>query len=140
MDTETAIELLMGKYHAYHHGEWESWVACYADAAQVFYNTASEPMSPQEAAEMHAASVVPLAGYAFDEEDDHFEARVIDDGTVEATFYGLWHATFRDTGATIVIPTHVRYWLEDGLIVEEHGFWDNSLYWAESRRGADTQG
>ena len=136
MDVQAAIELLEGKFEAYHRGDWERWVACYDPTAQVFYNTASEPMTPQGAAEMHAASVAPLSAYSFEESDDHFRAWLDDDGVLEATFYGLWWATFRETGTTISIPTHVRYWFEDGRIVEEHGFWDNTTYLEAARAAA----
>ena len=138
MDTSPAIKLLESKLEAYRRGDWDRWVACYAENAQVFYNTASEPMSAQQAAQMHAASLVPLSAYAFDHDDDHFEARVNSEGVVEATFYGLWQATFRQTGAIVMVPTHVRYWFERDLIIGEHGFWDNTLYTEAFQHAAGT--
>lgn len=77
MDARGAAEMLEGTVAAYHRADWEHWISCYAEDAQLFYNTTSVPMSPREAAQLHAASV----------------------GTVQATFYGLWLATFRATEA-----------------------------------------
>lgn len=57
MEAQAAAEMLEGKFAAYHRADWEHWISCYAQDAEVFYNTASKPMSPQEAAEMHAATV-----------------------------------------------------------------------------------
>ena len=71
---------------AYHHGDWDRWVACYHPTAQVFYNTASESLTPQGAAEMHAASVALLSDYSFEESDDHFRAWVDDEVVLEATY------------------------------------------------------
>jgi len=129
--------MLEGKFAAYHRADWEHWISCYAEDAQIFYNTASEPMSPRETAEMHAATVAPLSAYLFEEEDARIEAHVAPDGTTQATFYGLWLATFKETAATIEVPTHVLYWLEDDRIVEEHGFWDTSAYTEAYRRATE---
>ena len=140
MEAQAAAEMLEGKFAAYHRADWEHWLSCYAGEAQIFYNTASEPMSPREAAQMQAAFLAPLSAYLFEVEDTRIEVHVAPDGTVQATFYGLWLATFRATGATIEVPTHALYWLEDGRIVEEHGFWDSSAYTEAHRRATEAAG
>lgn len=44
------------------------------------------------------------------------------------SFYENWMATFSESGAEIVIPTHVRYRIEGGRIAEEYGYWNNTLH------------
>ena len=42
-------------------------------------------------------------------------------------FLGKWEGTLKENNKTVVLPVHLSVRVLDGKIVQENGFWDNSI-------------
>jgi hypothetical protein len=122
-----AIKMIVDKFDDYHKGNWEKWAEYYVDSAKIYYNTRTKPMTAIEAAKMHENSVVPLSEYKF--ADNMLIEKVnTEDRPLKLLFKGYWQATLKGNGESFEVPSLVYYIIVDGKILEEHGFWDNSIY------------
>lgn len=121
------IKMIADKFDDYHKGNWKEWTEYYSDSAKVYYNTRTKSMTVSEAAKMHENSVVPLSKYGF-ADNMLIEKVETKNDTLKLLFTGYWQATLKENGKSFETPSLVYYHIVDGKIVEEYGFWDNSIY------------
>ena len=76
---------------------------------------------------MHENSVVPLSKFRF-AENMRIEKVETNSDTLKLLFSGYWQATLKENGKSFETPSIAYYFIVNGEIVEEHGFWDNSIY------------
>ena len=55
--------MIRSKFDDYQKGDWDQWQSKYHHSARIFYNSASNPMTTQQAAKMHEDSVQGLSNY-----------------------------------------------------------------------------
>jgi len=122
------IEMIRAKFDDYNQGDWQQWQSKYTETAEIFYNSISDPMTAQQAVEMHEGSVRPLSAYYFDDNSIRIEKTINDKGEIWVAFYGNWIATFSGSGRQIIVPTHITYLIVDGKIAADNGYWDNTAY------------
>ena len=121
------IKMIADKFDDYHKGNWKEWTEYYTDSAKIYYNTRTEPMTISQAAKMHKNSIVPLSNYKF-ADNMLIEKVETKNDTLKLLFRGYWQATLSENGKSFETPSLVYYDIVNCKIVEEHGFWDNSIY------------
>ncbi len=125
--TGPEIDLIKSLVADYEQGNWESWMTKYADTAKVFHNVWDDGITANELKEGFQESLANFSSYGFKEEPLFYEKIIDDEGKTWVNFWGVWMATPTGSDKSIVVPVHLTVNVEDGKIVEEHGFWDGSI-------------
>lgn len=119
---------------AYFAGDWETMRAAFADTAKIYHNS-TDYVGADENIENAQEGVSNVSSYELGE-TSFWEMIVEDDGDKWVYFWGEWKGVHAKTGNTMSVPFHLAWWYEDGLVVEEHGFWDNSAFMVEEQAAA----
>lgn len=53
--------MITSKFDDYHQADWQQWQSKYLQTAKIFYNSVSNPMTAQQAAQMHQGALRPLS-------------------------------------------------------------------------------
>ena len=112
----------------YEKGNWDAWVAQFADTAQIFHNNWNDGMSAKQSMENHQNTQNMMSSYGFDPEQIFVEEVLNDNDESWVQFWGVWSGTFKATGKTIEVPVHLAQRYVDGKIVYEFGFWDSAAF------------
>ena len=129
-------EITQGKaiMDAYLSGDWETMRAGFADTAKIYHNSTTA-MNPDENVQNLQEGVSVVSSYELGD-DVYWEMIVEDDGDKWVYFWGEWKAVHAATGNAMSVPFHLASQYKDGLVVEEHGYWDNSVMMAEAQAAA----
>lgn len=119
------VKALVADYEA---GDWEAWNAAYADTAKIYYNNWENALTAKAAGEGHQESIAQVSSYSFKDDPVFYEMIIDDEGKTWVNFWGVWEATVKGSGKEVDVPVHLTVNIKDGKIVEEHGFWDNSIF------------
>lgn len=122
----TEITLMKKLVDDYEKGDWNAWLSAYADDASIFHNTETDSVDAEAALERHRETLGLMSSYHFKDEPIFFEKIIDDEGDTWVNFWGYWRATLNANEKKINTAVHLSVKIEDGKIVEEHGFWDNS--------------
>ncbi len=118
------INTLKAAISDYEKGDWESMKSHYADTAQIFHNS-SEGQNINSVINAHKESLQGLEEYSLEDEDEDYEMVVTDDGHTWVNYWGDWQTNI--SGSKINVPVHLTARFENGKIVREYGYWDNSI-------------
>ncbi len=119
---------------AYFAGDWETMRAAFADTAKIYHNSIDH-VGPDDNIKNAQEGVSNVSSYELGD-DSYWEMIIEDDGDKWVYFWGEWKAVHAKTGNTMSVPFHLAWWYEDGLVVEEHGFWDGSAFILEEQAAA----
>ena len=134
--TTDSPEITKGKaiMDAYLSGDWETMRAGFADNAKIYHNSTSH-VGPDENVENLQEGLSNVSSYELG--DEVFWEMVVDDnGDKWVYFWGEWKAVHAQTGNSMSVPFHLASQYVDGLVVEEHGFWNNGVMMAEAQAAA----
>jgi steroid delta-isomerase-like uncharacterized protein len=120
------IDLVKGLLADYEKGDWDSWKEKYADTAKVYYNQWDDSITVTQSMEGHKANIALLSSYGFGD-NVTYEKIISDNGNTWINFWGKWEGTLKENNKTVVLPVHLSVRVLDGKIVQENGFWDNSI-------------
>jgi steroid delta-isomerase-like uncharacterized protein len=120
------IDLVKGLLADYEKGDWDSWQQKYADTAKVYYNQWDDSITVTQSMEGHKATIALMSSYGFGD-NVIYEKIISDNGNTWINFWGKWEGTLKENSKTIVLPVHLSVRVLDGKIVQENGFWDNSI-------------
>ena len=109
----------------YENGEWEEYQSHFADSVELFYNS-RKGIDVSTAIAMHKQNNSALSSYDFVDSENEFEMVVTDAGETWVNFWGEWEGTIAENDSMIVIPVHITARFEDGKIVKEYLYFDNS--------------
>ncbi|WP_405199032.1 nuclear transport factor 2 family protein [Christiangramia sp. LLG6405-1] len=109
----------------YENGEWEEYQSHFADSVELFYNS-RESIDVSAAVAMHKQNNSALSSYDFVDSENEFEMVVTDAGETWVNFWGEWEGTIAENDSMIVIPVHITARFEDGKIVKEYLYFNNS--------------
>ena len=134
--TTDSPEITQGKaiMDAYLSGDWETMRAGFADTAKIYHNSTSS-MNPDENIQNLQEGVSAVSSYELGD-DVYWEMIVEDDGDTWVYFWGEWKAVHAGTGNSMSVPFHLASQYKDGLVVEEHGFWDTAPIIMEAQAAA----
>ncbi len=120
------VDLVKGLLADYEKGDWDSWMEKYADTAKVSYNQWDNYATVAESMEGHKQNIALLSSYKF-AEDVIYEKIISDSGNTWINFWGKWEGTLKENNKVVVLPVHLSVRVLDGKVVQENGFWDNSI-------------
>ncbi|MCB7479878.1 ester cyclase [Christiangramia sediminis] len=109
----------------YEKGEWDQYRSHFSDTVKMYYNS-REAMNIDAVVAMHQENNAALSSYEFPDAKDEFEMVVTDADETWVNFWGEWQGTIAENDSTVYIPVHITARFEDGKIVEEHLYFDNS--------------
>jgi len=109
----------------YENGEWDEYQSHFADSVELFYNS-REGIDVSTAIAMHKQNNSALSSYDFVDSENEFEMVVTDAGETWVNFWGEWEGTIAENDSMIVIPVHITARFEDGKIVKEYLYFNNS--------------
>lgn len=108
-------------------GDFEAQREFYAENAQIFYNvTEDNPSTVDEMIEQQQSEGDQFSNVKITVEDDAIEMVTTDKGETWVNCWGEWTATHTASGKTFVVPFHETFQFENGKIVKDFGYWDNS--------------
>ncbi|MBT8185543.1 MAG: ester cyclase [Eudoraea sp.] len=110
----------------YENGDWDAWSSVYSDTAKVYHNTRTEAVGAAEALERHQQTLSLMKSYEFMDDPIFFEKIVDDDGETWVNFWGYWKGMLAANEESLETAVHLSVQIEDGKIVEEHGFWNTA--------------
>ena len=119
------INSLKAVIQNYESGDWEKYRTHFADTAKMYYNS-TDPMDIDAVLSMHQENNAALSSYDFPDSDNEFEMVVTDDDETWVNFWGAWQGTIAQNDSTVHIPVHITAQFENGKIVEEHVYFNNS--------------
>lgn len=126
--TGPEIDMVKALIADYEQGNWEAWNEAYADTAKVYYNDWDNALSAKEAGEGHQQSISQVSTYEFNKDPIFYEKIIDDNGKTWVNLWGVWEATLKGNDKQVKVPVHLSINVEDGKVVEEYGFWDNSTF------------
>jgi ketosteroid isomerase-like protein len=117
------IDKAIASNDAYCKRDWEALKAMYAPDAKIYHNS-TEPVSVdvsiaegQEAAQYFSSETITT---------EDVEMVVTDSTETWVNFWGIWKGVMAANGKEYTSPMHMTMRFENGLITEEHGYWDSS--------------
>lgn len=120
------INTLKAVLQDYEKSDWNAMRKHYADTAQIFHNS-KEGMNIGESVNRHKETLSGLSSYEFIDEEDDYEMVVTDEGHTWVNFWGDWKGTIVESNQQVIIPVHLTARFEDGKIVREYAYYDNSI-------------
>lgn len=120
------VDLVKALLTDYEKGDWDSWTEKYADTAKVYYNQWDDSVTVAQSMEGHKSTIALLSSYGFGE-DVIYEKIISDGGNTWINFWGRWEGTLQENNKVVVLPVHLSVRVLNGKIVQENGFWDNSI-------------
>jgi len=120
------VDLVKALLADYEKGDWDSWTEKYADTAKVYYNQWDDSITVAQSLEGHKSTIALLSSYGFGE-DVIYEKIISDGGNTWINFWGRWEGTLKENNKVLVLPVHLSVRVLDGKVVQENGFWDNSI-------------
>ena len=125
--TGPEIDMVKGLVADYEQGNWESWMTKYADTAKVFHNNWDNSLTPKELQEGFQENLAAFSSYDFKDDPVFYEKIIDNEGKTWVNFWGVWSGTPRGSDKALELPVHLSIYVEDGKIIEEYGFYDNSI-------------
>ena len=126
--TGPEIDMVKALLADYEQGNWDAWNTAYADTAKIYYNDWDNPVTAREAGEGHQQSIAQTSSYSFKKDPVFYEKTIDDEGKTWVNFWGVWEAAIMGSDKSVSIPVHLSINIEEGKVVEEYGFWDNSIF------------
>ena len=120
------VDLVKALLADYEKGDWDSWTEKYADTAKVYYNQWDDSVTVAQSMKGHKSTIALLSSYGFGE-DVIYEKIISDGGNTWINFWGRWEGTLQENNKVVVLPVHLSVRVLNGKIVQENGFWDNSI-------------
>lgn len=120
------VDLVKGLLADYQNGDWDSWKEKYADTAKVYYNQWDDSITVAQSMEGHKSTIALLSSYGFGD-NVIYEKILSDNGNTWVNFWGRWEGTLKENNKVVVLPVHLSVHVLNGKIVQENGFWDNSI-------------
>ena len=124
--TSPEIDVTKALVKDYQDANWEQWITHYADTAEVYHNTA-EPITPKQLEEGFKNENAKLSSYRFSDKDIYYEMIIDDEGDKWVYFWGTWEGKIADSDKELMVPVHLALKFVDLKIVEEYGYYDNSV-------------
>ena len=124
------IDVVKALIKDYEDGNWEGWMAHYADTAKLYHNSRDASTAAQIRDGL-SGLLANVSSYGFADDDTFLEMVVDDDGEKWVNFWGDWEGTLSANEKKMSIPVHLTLQFVDGKIVEEHAYYDLSKYMAE---------
>ncbi|MCE2611777.1 ester cyclase [Flavobacteriaceae bacterium D16] len=125
--TGPEIDLAKGLVADYEQGNWESWMTKYADTAKAYHNNWDNPISPKELQEGFQQNLAAFSSYEFKDDPAFYEMVLDNEGKTWVNFWGVWTGIPRGSDKALDLPVHLSINIEDGKIIEEYAFYDNSV-------------
>lgn len=123
------INTMKAAIEDYEKSDWEAMKKHYADTAQIFHNS-KEGKRINDIVKAHEQELAGLSSYGFDDKEEDYEMVLTDDGHTWVNYWGDWKATVSGSNKEVIIPVHLTARFENGKIVREHAYWDNSIMMA----------
>ena len=125
---------------AYHTGDWETYSMYYADSAKIWRNQnwSSHPgLSVDEYITELKLALERMDKYRF--EGQTWENIINDEGDNWVLFWGVWVGHSPLTDKEYEIPVHVAFMIDDGKIVLQGDFFNDSELIMDMMALADTE-
>lgn len=110
----------------YEKGNWDAMKKHYADTAQIFHNS-TDGKRIGDIIKTHEEGLQGLSSYGFADEDQDYEMVLTDDGHTWVNYWGEWQGTIEGSDKKVSVPVHLTARFENGKIVREYAYWDNSI-------------
>ncbi|MGJ8592464.1 MAG: nuclear transport factor 2 family protein [Aquaticitalea sp.] len=118
------IEIVKKAIENYNNKNYDTSI--YADTSKTYFNSSTQFMSPSETLAYHKANDALYTSRGFTDEDPQYEMAVTKKGETWVNGWFDWKGTLAGNGREYTMPIHLTYRFEDGKIVREVGFWDQS--------------
>ena len=123
---------------AYEDGNWDAFTSSFSDSARSYHNTESNFLTPGELAKTHQQNLERIESYEFLDDKEEMEMVVTDDAETWVNYWGVWSAKVSGSGNMIELPVHLTAQFENGKIVKEYGYYDNSIVMAAMEPSQDS--
>ena len=117
------IDKAIASNDAYCKRDWDALKAMYAPDAKIYHNS-SEPSGIEEMISKSQESAQYFSSESITTEDA--EMVLTDSTETWVNFWGIWKGVMAANGKEYASPMHFTMRFENGLITEEHGYWDSS--------------
>ncbi len=117
------IDKVIASNDAYCKRDWDALKAVYAADAKIYHNSA-ESVTLDETMMQSMETAKYFSSETITTEDA--EMVVTDSTETWVNFWGVWKGVVAETGKEYSSPMHFTMRFENGLITEEHGYWDGS--------------
>jgi len=125
--TGPEIDMVKALVADYEQGNWESWAEKYADTAKVYHNSWDNGISAQELKEGFQENLAAFSSYDFKDDPVFYEMIIDNEDKTWVNFWGVWTGTPKGSDKSLDLPVHLSINVEDGKIIEEYAFYDNSI-------------
>ncbi len=126
------IDMFKAHIEDYENGNWDTWLARYADTARIHHNSWEDNfITAAELMDGFKQGIATTSAYSFDDEPIYFEKVITDDGKTWVNFWGNWRGTLKATGKEMNIPVHISANIQDGKIQQEFAMYDMSAWNSE---------
>lgn len=115
---------------------WADYALHYADTAKIANNVPKEKAQTVAQAIDKSREDAKLFTWTVDEEE--IEMVETDKGETWINYWANWNGTMKSSGKVYVIPFHNTARFIKGKIVEEFGYWDNSVIVSDMLKQAQT--
>ena len=117
---------------AYESGDMDGWKSHFADTAKIYVNSNTSVTVDQRAKDLKEA-VSNLKSYGLDKEKQYIEMVVDKEDETWVYYWGTWNGV-TNTDRKISVPLHLALQFVDGKAVEEHVFFDGSVFATDAVR------
>lgn len=120
-EIEAYKELISGM----HRRDYKNHPDIYSDSAKIYLNS-TVPLTWKQSTAGLDESFNHFESYAY---NDHIEWQMVLND-MDEEWLGMWtifRATMKNSGESIEVPVHISARFENGKIVEEACYWDNSI-------------
>ncbi len=119
---------------AYESGDWDTWKSHFSDTAKIYVNSTKSVSVDKREKDLKEA-VSNLTSYGFDKEKQYIEMVLDKEDEKWVYYWATWNGQTKE-GRKISVPVHLALQFMDGKIIEEHIFFDGTVFNLDATRYA----